>query len=377
MCLQKWVDEGATLQTLRFIAYYFLAIIDYLKLDKKRMIHPEEIQQAAEQWAARKGGNAYGKRDFSHASMVRFESVAINWLHTLGWLHDPQEKADLFLEGIIKYIDYMREEKFSEEIIYSCTCVLKDFFKYIAPISSLRQINTLIIEDVINKKYLEGQNEPFVQAYASALRIFLNYAEEQKWCLPGLTQSIKTSQVYQHEKLPHLSCDDIEKLLETTEGNQPTNIRDRAIIMLLAVYGLRCKEISQLRFEDIEWENEMLCIRRSTAIHSQKLPLSQAVKSAVLLYLLKVRPSNCLYKEIFVTRRVPYHPLTSSAIFHIVSKRLKLLKLNLKHHGPHTLRHACAVRLNKEGIPLTEISNHLGYLNVESSRSKITIANSS
>jgi site-specific recombinase XerD len=64
----------------------------------------------------------------------------------------------------------------------------------------------------------------------------------------------------------------------------------------------------------------------------------------------------------------PYRPLTSSAIFQIVSKRLKPLKLNLKHHGPHALRHACATRLINEGISLKEISDHLGHRSMESSR---------
>ncbi len=363
--LQKWVDEGATLHTLRFIAYYLLAIIDYLKLDKMRMIHPEEIQQAAEKWAACSTmGNAYKKTDFSHFSiMLRFESIAINWLHTLGWLHDPQEKANPFLECIIKYMDYMRKERLSEEIIYSCTCLLKDFFKCIEPISSLQQINTLMIEDVINKKYLEGQNKRFVQAYASTLRTFFIYAEEQKWCSSGLAQSIKTAQIYRHESTSQdLSWDGLEELLETIHGDLPTDIRDQAIIMLLAIYGLRRKEIAQLCLEDIDWENEVFCIRRSKKMSSQKFPLLQNVKNAILLYLKNVRPSNCPCKEVFVTRQIPYRSLTSAAIFHLVSKRLKPLELNLK-----TLRQACATRLIKEDIPLEKISDYLGYLNVESS----------
>lgn len=367
MYLQKWTDEGATLHNLRFIAYYLLAIIGYLKLDKTRMIYPEEIKKAAEKWAA-SIGNAHGKRDLSSASLLRFESIAINWLHMLGWLHQSQEKVDPFLEYIIKYMDYMHQEKLSEEIIYSFTCSLKDFFKYIEPISSLQQINTSTIEDVINKKTLEVQNKHSVQAYTSVLQTFFTYAEEQKWCQPGLAQSIKTSQVYRQESLPQdLACDDIKKLLEMTEGDLPTNIRDRAIIMLLAFYGLRCKEISRLCFEDIDWENEMLCIKRSNTMNFQKFPLSQIVKNAILLYLLKIRPTNCSCKEVFVTRQTPYRPLTSAAIFCIVSKRLKPLKLNLKHHGPHTLRQACATRLIKEDMSLKEISDHLGYVSVESS----------
>jgi integrase/recombinase XerD len=31
------------------------------------------------------------------------------------------------------------------------------------------------------------------------------------------------------------------------------------------------------------------------------------------------------------------------------------------HHGPHTLRHACASRLLAEGFSMKEIGDHLGH----------------
>ena len=45
----------------------------------------------------------------------------------------------------------------------------------------------------------------------------------------------------------------------------------------------------------------------------------------------------------------------------MVAKRLRPLGLQLRHHGPHTLRHACATRLLAEGLSLKEIGDHLGH----------------
>jgi site-specific recombinase XerD len=310
------------------------------------------------------------KRDFSNIPERRFKSVATNWLSMIEKLKCPKEKTEPYWEFIDQYVDYMRKERgFSEETIYSRTWLLKDFFRCIGTAYPLRQLQALNIDKVLRDKYLEGQSRRSVQTYASVLRTFFTYAEGKEWCRKGLASTIKTSRAYRHEVLPQgPSWDDVKNLLEGTEGDHPTNIRDRAIIMLLAVYGLRCGEVVRLRLEDLDWENELLCVRRAKNAKSQKFPFSQTVGNAILRYLQKVRPNNCLHRELFISRRAPQRPLSSSAIFQIVSKRLKPLKINIKHHGPHSLRHACATRLINEGVSLKEISDHLGHRSVESTR---------
>jgi len=44
------------------------------------------------------------------------------------------------------------------------------------------------------------------------------------------------------------------------------------------------------------------------------------------------------------------------------------LNLNIKHHGPHALRHACATHLINEGVTLKEISDHLGHQGLDTTR---------
>ena len=229
-----------------------------------------------------------------------------------------------------------------------------------------------------NKQWLNGCCRHTIQAQAYVVRTFLAYAEEKGLCQKGLAKSIKMARVYKHDAPPSgPTWDDVKRLLESTEGNHPTDIRDRAIVMLLTVYGLRCGEVKKLRLEDLDWENEVLYVRREKNVKSQKFPLSQTVGDTILNYLQNARPNNCHCQEIFITRRAPYRPLSSAAFFQIVSKRLKPLGIDLKHYGPHSLRHACATRLINEGISLKEISDHLGHQSLESTRiyAKIDLTN--
>lgn len=379
--LQYWSDNGATFSTLRHIAHHLLGIIDYLDLSKKKTITLKEIQKAADKWASRLEGNVFmRKQDFSRISMMRFKSVAIEWLDMLGCLERPEIKSTTASKLITQYVDYMDQERgLSKTTINRQICILKKFFDCIGENCSLQQLSVSDIDKALtHKQYINGCCRRTIQAQAAVARAFLAYAEEKGLCQKGLAKSIKMARVYKHEAPPSgPSWDDVKILLKSTEGNHPTDIRDRAIIMLLTVYGLRCGEVKKLRLEDIDWKNEVLYVRREKNVKSQKFPLSQTVGNAILNYLQNARPNNCHCREIFITRRAPYRPLSSSAFFQIVSKRLKPLGIDLKHFGPHSLRHACATRLINEGVSLKEISDHLGHQSLESTRiyAKVDLTN--
>src|SRR5712691_13177439 len=83
-----------------------------------------------------------------------------------------------------------------------------------------------------------------MQAYATVLRSFFRYAEHQGWCAPGLAATIRSPRLFADASLPKgPSWEDVQQLLTTTEGDQPKDIRDQAIILLFAVYGMRVGEV--------------------------------------------------------------------------------------------------------------------------------------
>ncbi len=88
-------------------------------------------------------------------------------------------------------------------------------------------------------------------------------------------------------------------------------------------------------------------------------PLCRPVGDAVLRYLREVRP-RCDRREVFLTLRAPFHPL-SFALGAMVQRRLRALGLTLPRYGPHALRHACATHLLSQGLSLKEIGDHLGH----------------
>ena len=70
-------------------------------------------------------------------------------------------------------------------------------------------------------------------------------------------------------------------MLENTKTNDPTDIRDYAILMLLSIYGMRCSEVVNLRLEDLDWKKEQLYLRRAKRSKPQIFPLTKTVGEAI------------------------------------------------------------------------------------------------
>jgi integrase/recombinase XerD len=153
---------------------------------------------------------------------------------------------------------------------------------------------------------------------------------------------------------------DVERLFAELDVNRPTDVRDRAILMLFAIYGLRAIEVANLRLDDIDWERDQLRVPRAKRREPQVFPLLPSVGKAIADYLRSVRRST-LHREVFLTLMTPYKPLSRSGLYDMVATRLRSLDVQCAHHGPHSLRHACAARLVAQGLSLKEIGDHLGH----------------
>jgi site-specific recombinase XerD len=95
--------------------------------------------------------------------------------------------------------------------------------------------------------------------------------------------------------------------------------------------------------------------------------LVHSVGDAILRYLQQVRP-RCARREIFLTLKSPFRPLSAGALYHLVSSRLFALGIESPCHGPHSLRHACAGHLVGEGFSLKEVGDHLGHRSAYATR---------
>jgi integrase len=112
--------------------------------------------------------------------------------------------------------------------------------------------------------------------------------------------------LYTHERLPQgPQWSEVRQLLDANRGDSATQIRNYAILMLLAVYGFRSGELRGLTFDDIDWAHERIHPPRPKQRKVGQYPLVREVGNAILQYVTRVRPP-CTSRTIFVTLRRPY-----------------------------------------------------------------------
>jgi site-specific recombinase XerD len=285
-------------------------------------------------------------------------------------LEVPQPRIVPGADRLADFTAYRRNERgLSPATIRNQSWHVEKFFGWLD--EQNRSFADVSLEDVdafLADKGKQGWCRVSVATSAKALRAFFQHAAVRGWCAASIASGIDGPRLFQHEGLPvGPSWPDVQRLIASSVGDSARDIRDRAILILLATYGFRSGEVAGLRLEDVNWEREIVSIVRPKQRRAQEYPLVSEAGEAILLYLQRVRPS-CTRREIFLTSKAPLRRLSHGALYHLVSTRLGALGIQVPHRGPHSLRHACAGRLVAEGFSLKEIGDHLGHRSAYATR---------
>ena len=359
--------EQTSRETLQSLDNYLLVIAEALRLDKRpgELISADEVDAEVHRWINRPKPQTLNKLQ------IAFRNRVVRWLKFLGRMQPSPVVRRPYSERIAQYIDHLRRDRgLTRSTIAYCDRTLHEFLAQVdAAGLRLKSLTVANVNDLLAKKiHKHGFARTTIHRWASIIRPFFRFAAGHNWCRTGLADGIRTPRLYKHEGLPiGPSWDDVKRLIAGAEGDRPTDIRDRAMLMLLAIYGLRAGEVVSLRLEDFDWKHEVLTVPRGKKQKPRTYPLCRPVGDAVLRYLCEVRPrTDC--REVFMTRVAPIKPLAPCSLGEMVNKRLHALGLKLPHYGSHVLRHACATHLLAEGLSLKEIGDHLGHQSPEVTR---------
>jgi integrase/recombinase XerD len=240
------------------------------------------------------------------------------------------------------------------------------FLASLGPRAEQESLARLSVRDIdaYLKQCCAGLRRASIEGYTVCLRDFLRHLYRSGGTASDLSGTVIGPRIYEHEDIPSaLRAEEVRRVLEVTrEDLSPVGLRDYAILMLLATYGLRAAEIVQLRLEDIDWTRDVLRVRHSKTGTYSELPLLHEPGEAVLRYLEKTRPLSA-HREVFLRIQAPRRPFKNGSILNCVtSVRLRAAGITPQgRKGPHAFRHARAVSLLRSGVPLKIIGDVLGH----------------
>lgn len=200
------------------------------------------------------------------------------------------------------------------------------------------------------------------------MRSYVRFLVSRGDCEPRLQHAFPPIRRYRLGTLPRYMDDaTIEKIVASCQADTAVEIRDKAIILLLARLGLRAGDIWQLRLTDIDWSEG--CLRVSgKSRRPDRLPLPQDAGDAILDYLERARPAIDA-ERLFVRVQPPFRPFSSSAeIAGIVARVFERGAIEGVPTGAHAFRHSLATRMLRAGAGLESVGTVLRH------RSPVTTA---
>jgi site-specific recombinase XerD len=359
-------EQGYPPMSVRKIAWVLLVFSKSMDLCRSGQITHEEIAFAVDHRIRLVRSEHTNE---SRSSRLLFIHTATAWLRFLGLLKERHPTREPFFCYVEHYVDFMRDQRgLSPATISNCRDEIGHFLATVCrPDKALDAVTIHDVDAYLAYQGNHGWARTSLHALASTLRNFFRYAEGQGWAT-NVASGIEAPVVYREEGLPlGPNWEDVRRLVASFAGDSTIDLRDRAMIMLLVVYGLRRGEVVRLRLEDIDWCGEILHVNRPKQRCTQQYPLVATVGNAILHYLKEARPRSA-HRELFLSVEAPIRPLSPGRVSSIVRSRLATLGIDIPRRGAHCLRHANARHLLDAGFALKEIGDHLGHRSASSTR---------
>ena len=229
-----------------------------------------------------------------------------------------------------------------------------------------------------------GAQPATINRKLSALRAFVDHARKRgivNWRVTDLVKGEKQrtdpkERIRQH--LPAMTVEGIAEALRKVWDALPDKglqaLRDKTIIALMALHGLRQVEVARLSLSDLIEEKEGLFSLRvfGKGDKIRIVQLRQDTTELLKRYIAalkrsKIEPIADAYGVplFFSLRKQKGKRLTLQQINNIVDEALKAAGLKRKRLSCHSLRHSFGtIAATKRGVPIPDLAAYMGHSNI-------------
>jgi integrase len=156
----------------------------------------------------------------------------------------------------------------------------------------------------------------------------------------------------------YLTDAEIERLTEAAKANRYGH-RDATMVLLAYRHGLRAIELVDLRWDQIDFNNATLAVRRA----KKGSPSTHPIRGDELRALRRLaREQDPKSPFVFTSERGA--PFTTAGFARMVERAGAAAGFEFKAH-PHMLRHACGFALANKGHDTRSLQAYLGHKNIQ------------
>jgi site-specific recombinase XerD len=264
---------------------------------------------------------------------------------------------------LIRYRRALKRKNYSTHTVKSYVSILDQFMRWLTvPLSEVtrKEIGTYV-DHLLRKR----RTPKTITCHLQTIRLFFDYLlnEEGKSMVNPVTRiSLRLP-----KPLPrHLKDDQVRRLLDGI-----TDLRDRAMFMLMLRCGLRVQEVAELSVDAIEYGRRQIFVFHGKGAKDRVVYMSEDARSALLAYLAK-RSSKA--KGLFLVQKGPMRgkPLSVRGIQKRIEYYARESGLNV---SCHRLRHTMATQLLNADADLATIQDLLGHGQITTTQRYCRVAN--
>ena len=264
-----------------------------------------------------------------------------------------------------KFINYLLSEKrFSVHTITSYSNDINQFFLFLSKeykiTSELSEVNFQIVRSWIASLLEQGVIPRSVNRKISTLKTYFKFLIRE-----GVIQEspmLKVVAPKSKKRLPlFVEEDQIESLLNGVEFDDGfIGERDKLIIELFYVTGIRLSELINIKISDLNFDNNLVKVlgKRNK---ERLIPLSARIVKELQFFIEKYKIDNYLFTNLGGTK------VYTKLVYRVVNKYIgKISSINKK--SPHILRHTFATHMLNHGADINAIKELLGHANLSATQ---------
>ena len=296
--LRHCADQGGTRESLRSKARAILRVAERMSPEDLGHVDASKLREIACRSSC---------ADTTAATTVAtLVNCARPWLKYLDWWHEPVQLIP-FASTLDEFVSWMQDER------GLTACTIDQWRRQVASFlrwcghtdRDLAMLRPMDLDAYFVTDRAQQWSRISAGHIARLLRVFLRHAASTGACSAALADSIPGHRQYALASLPYaLSWDDVRRVIAGADANTERDIRDRAILLLLSVYGLCRGEVAALRLGQIDRVGGRLHIWRLKRRQPQVYPLVWSVAQALGRYIDDVRPAVA-HAEVFIRTQAP------------------------------------------------------------------------
>jgi len=274
------------------------------------------------------------------------------------------------LNSLLKEYEYYLKitKGLSPNSISSYLSDLTDYIDFLVKNYLLRDPNQITkqhIRNFIGRLKRRNNTASSISRKVSAIRSFHKYLLLEKLVLEDV--SIGISLPKKTQKLPLiLSIEEVDALMVAADGDEPLELRNKAMLELLYGSGLRITELIELRLGDLHLNMGFLNIM-GKGNKERIVPIGDEGQYALKRYLESGRPilKKTMSDIVFVNNAG--NPISRVGFYKVI-KKLAFKAGIMKDISPHTLRHSFASHLLENGVDLRMVQELLGHEDISTTQ---------